>query len=98
MPISFRQALDPDFGYCKGLYFEEMEWITEELHLDRAAQAASFHQQWDLTQVRIIALDGSDVGWLQTMTQNDELFCRTDICGPPVSAQRYRHRGDQVPD
>ena len=74
MPISFRQALDPDFGYCKGLYFEEMEWITEELHLDRAAQAASFHQQWDLTQVRIIALDGSDVGWLQSMTQDDELF------------------------
>ena len=74
MPISFRQALDPDFGYCRGLYFGEMEWIIEELHLDRAAQAASFHQQWDLTQVRIIALDGSDVGWLQTVSQNEELF------------------------
>jgi GNAT superfamily N-acetyltransferase len=74
MPISFRQARDPDFSYCKGLYFQEMEWIIEELHLDRAAQTASFHQQWDLTQVRIIVLDGSDVGWLQTVSQDDELF------------------------
>lgn len=74
MPISFRQALDLDFDYCRRLYFGEMEWIIMELHLDRAAQAATFQQQWDLTQVRIIALDGSDVGWLQTMTQDDELF------------------------
>ena len=74
MPISFRQALDPDFGYCKGLYFREMDWIIEELHLDRAAHAASFDQQWDLTQVRIIALDGSDIGWVQTVSEDDELF------------------------
>jgi ribosomal protein S18 acetylase RimI-like enzyme len=71
--ISFRQALDQDFDYCKRLYFEEMEWIIKELHLDRAAQA-SFQRQWNLTEVRIIALDGSDVGWLQAMTQDDELF------------------------
>ena len=74
MPILFRQALDQDFDYCKRLYFEEMEWIIEELHLDRDAQAAGFQQQWDVTQVRIIALDGADVGWVQTMTQEDELF------------------------
>lgn len=74
MPISFRQALDQDFDYCKRLYFAEMEWIIKELLLDRAAQAASFQQQWDLMQVRIIALDGSDVGWVQTITQDDELF------------------------
>jgi len=74
MPISFRQALDQDFDYCKRIYFGEMEWIIKELHLDTAAQAASFQQQWDPTQVRIIALDGSDVGWLQTLTQDDELF------------------------
>jgi len=74
MSISFRQALDQDFDYCRRLYFEEMEWIIEELHLDRDAQAAGFQQQWDVTQVRIIALDGADVGWVQTMTQEDELF------------------------
>jgi GNAT superfamily N-acetyltransferase len=74
MPISFRPALDQDFDYCKRLYFGEMEWIIKELHLDRAAQAASFQHQWDLTQIRIIALDDTDVGWLQTMTRDDEFF------------------------
>ncbi len=74
MSISFRQALDQDFDYCKRLYFGEMEWIIQELHLDRAAQAASFQQQWDRTQVRIIALDGSNVGWFQTIPQDDDLF------------------------
>jgi GNAT superfamily N-acetyltransferase len=74
MPISFRQAVNQDFDYCKRLYFGEMEWIIKELHLDRAAQEATFRQQWDLTQVRIRSLDGSDVGWIQTMTQDDELF------------------------
>jgi hypothetical protein len=46
MPISFRQALDQDFDYCERLYFGEMEWIIKELHLDKAAQAATFQQQW----------------------------------------------------
>ena len=44
------------------------------MHLDRAAQEISFQQQWDPTQVRIIALDGADIGWLQTITQDDALF------------------------
>jgi len=73
MPIAFRRALNQDFDCCRRLYFDEMKWIIEELHLDRAAQALSFQQQWEVTQVRIITLDG-DVGWLQTLTQNDELF------------------------
>jgi len=74
MPILFRQALDQDFDYCKRLYFEEMEWIIEELHLERAAQADSFQQQWDRTQVRILAFNDSDVGWCQTTTQDNEFF------------------------
>ncbi len=74
MPISFRQALDQDFDYCKRLYFGEVEWIIKELQLDRSAQVASFQHQWVLAQVRIIALDDSDVGWLQNMTQEGEFF------------------------
>ena len=88
MPISFRRALDQDFDYCTRLYFGEMEWIIKELHLDTTAQAATFQQQWDLTQVRIIALDGSDVGWLQTVTQDDELFVAQMFVDRP-----YQRRG-----
>ena len=51
-----------------------MKIIIEELHLDMAAQAASFREQWDVTQVRIITFDSSDVGWLQSIVQEDGLF------------------------
>jgi GNAT superfamily N-acetyltransferase len=44
------------------------------LNLARVAQATGFRQQWDLTQVQIITLDGADVGWLQTLVQGDALF------------------------
>ncbi len=74
VPIELRPALDHDFEYCRRLYFGEMRWIIEELHLDRTSQETSFRQQWNSTQVRLIALDGTDVGWVQTITEDDELF------------------------
>jgi GNAT superfamily N-acetyltransferase len=72
--LELRTAIDHDFEYCRRLYFVEMRWIIEELHLDRISQETSFRQQWNSAQVRMIALDGTDVGWLQAMTQNDEFF------------------------
>jgi GNAT superfamily N-acetyltransferase len=74
VPIELRPALDHDFEYCRRLYFGEMRWIIEELHLDRTAQEISFRQQWNSMQVRIIALDDTDVGWVQTIREDDELF------------------------
>jgi GNAT superfamily N-acetyltransferase len=74
MPMALRPALQQDFGYCRRIYFAEMNWVIEELHLDLAAQEIGFQQQWDPTQVRIVVLDGADVGWLQTITQAHELF------------------------
>src|SRR6266436_4668335 len=74
MQIAFRPALPEDFEYCKRLYFARMKRIIEELELDSAAQAASFYQQWILTQVRIITFDGADVGWIEATTRNDGFF------------------------
>ena len=74
MRIELRPALDQDFEYCRRLYFAEMKWIIEELHLDEAAQEAVFREQWNPGQVRLIVLDGTDVGWIQTIPQDDELF------------------------
>jgi len=92
MPIELRPALDHNFEYCRRLYFVEMRWIIEELHLDRTAQETSFRQQWNPTQVRVIALDGTDVGWLQAITQDDELLSRRCLWmarfSAEVSAQR----------
>lgn len=74
MQIALRSACTQDFEYCKRLYFAGMTTIIEELHLDMAAQAVSFREQWTLTEVRINTVDGSDVGWLQSTTQDDGLF------------------------
>jgi ribosomal protein S18 acetylase RimI-like enzyme len=74
MEIKLRRALPNDFGYCKRLYFAGMNAFLEELRLDRASHEAGFQQQWKVTQVRIIVLDGLDVGWLQSIEREDGLF------------------------
>jgi GNAT superfamily N-acetyltransferase len=74
MLIAFRPARSQDFDYCKRIYFGEMGWIIRELHLDERAQAESFQKQWNQAQVRIITLQGTDIGWLQTFAQDDALF------------------------
>ena len=72
--VAFRPAVDQDFDYCRRLYFAEMKWIIEQLHLDREAQDVSFERHWHTGQVRILVLDGVDIGWIQTIAQNSEYF------------------------
>jgi GNAT superfamily N-acetyltransferase len=72
--IALRPARAEDINFCEELYFAGMERIIRELKLDMAAQAASFHKQWELSQVRIIVFDGTDIGWLQTAKREDSLF------------------------
>jgi len=74
MQITLRPARTLDFDFCARLYFAGMENIIRELNLDRVAQSTSFHQQWELPQVRIITVDGADVGWLQSTTREGSLF------------------------
>jgi ribosomal protein S18 acetylase RimI-like enzyme len=72
--VALRPAHARDFDYCAALYFSEMAAIIAELNLDRAAHFTGLRQRWDVAQVRIITLDGIDIGWLQSMTQGDVLF------------------------
>lgn len=51
-----------------------MEKIIKELGLNMDAQVASLRQGWDVTQVRIITLDGTDIGWLQSFEKDGALF------------------------
>lgn len=74
MDTRLRLALPDDFLYCKHLYFSAMNPLLEELRIDRAAHEVGFQQQWDLTQVRIIVVDGLDVGWLQSVERADGIF------------------------
>jgi ribosomal protein S18 acetylase RimI-like enzyme len=74
MRTVLRLSRPEDFEYCAAIYFAEMDRTIQELNLDRSAQVASFHERWEVTQVRIITLDGADIGWLQTTTKDDTLF------------------------
>ena len=71
MRTILRLARAEDFDYCALLYFEEME---KDLNLNMDAQVAGLRQRWDVTQVRIITLDGTDIGWLQSFEKDDALF------------------------
>lgn len=74
MNIGLRPALPQDYEFSRDLYFTENQWILDALRLDRAAHEVRFPEQWKLPQVRIITLDGSAIGWLQTTVQEDALF------------------------
>ena len=74
MDIGLRPAIESDFKFCRRVYFEQMTLTIETLKLNREGHAAGFQQQWIPTQVQIITLDGSDIGWLQTIQRSDELF------------------------
>ena len=87
MQIALRPAVTQDFEYCRRVYFAGMDKIIEELNLDRTAQAEGFQQQWVLTEIQIITLGGSDVGWLQIKKQGEELFVAQMFVDIPVQGR-----------
>jgi ribosomal protein S18 acetylase RimI-like enzyme len=87
MQIALRPAGAQDFEYCKRLYFAGMKTIIAELNLDMAAQAVSFSEQWALEQVRIIDVDDSNAGWLQSEMRDDEMFIAQLFVDGPFQRQ-----------
>jgi GNAT superfamily N-acetyltransferase len=85
--FSFRSARPQDFDYCARLYFAGMNKTIRELNINMAAHTAGFRQQWKPTQVRIITLDGDDIGWLQTTTLGDTLFVAQLFVDAPLQRQ-----------
>jgi ribosomal protein S18 acetylase RimI-like enzyme len=71
---TLRPACAEDFDYCVRLYFEAMENIIKQLNLNIEAHLAGFRQRWDETQVTIITLDGTNIGWFQSFVKEDALF------------------------
>ena len=84
MNVAFRPAGPDDFDYCERLYFAEMERIVRELKLDRDLQRASFRRQWLVDEVRVITLDGADIGWLQSRRQDGTFFLAQLFVEPPL--------------
>ena len=74
MRLTLRPARPEDLDYCARHYFEGMEKIIKGLNLNMDVQVAGLRQRWDVTQVRIITLDGTDIGWLQSFENDGALF------------------------
>jgi len=67
MRIDFRAARLEDFDYCRRLYFSGRDDVTPD-------QESSFRERWIVSEVRLIACDGVDTGWLQSSMQDGTLF------------------------
>jgi hypothetical protein len=92
MRTVLRPSRPEDFEYCAALYFAEMEKTIQGLNLDRTAHAASFRDRWEVTQVRIITLNGADIGWLQTTTTTMHFFLHSSLWSPLFSGRASEPR------
>jgi ribosomal protein S18 acetylase RimI-like enzyme len=64
--VVLRCAAQEHYQFALELYLSTMRPYTEELMAwDEARQRDSFAAQWIRDEVRIIAADGIDIGWLQ---------------------------------
>lgn len=74
MQLAFRKANPGDFDYCASLYFSWAGDVIRDLSLDMGAQVANFRERWKPAEVRVITLDGSDTGWLQSRDEEGALY------------------------
>jgi len=75
MEIHLREARPADVDFARSLYFETMRGMIESAFgWDQNRQEESFAEWFDLRQTIIILADGRDVGWMQTRTDEHELF------------------------
>ena len=64
--IDLQQAKAEHYDFALHLYLLTMRPYMQELIVwDEQEQRASFAAQWKREEVRIISVDGKDVGWLQ---------------------------------
>lgn len=64
-----------DFGFAKELYFGSMKPLLEALGAWNAEEKeAAFASYYDIDEVRVIVVNGQDVGWIQ-ISYTDEEFC-----------------------
>jgi GNAT superfamily N-acetyltransferase len=85
MKITLRPATSEDFLFARSLYYETMREVTERLFgWDEAREDRKFAEQFKLDEVKIIVLDGSDVGWLQTQFDDAIIMLGQLYVSPPM--------------
>jgi len=69
--VALRTACIEDSVFARDLYFETMRGMIEGLFgWDRAREERNFAGFFKVDEVRIIAADGQDVGWIQEQVEN----------------------------
>jgi ribosomal protein S18 acetylase RimI-like enzyme len=64
--IDLQQAKAEHYDFCLHLFLLTMRPYMQELGVwDEQEQRSTIATQWKLEEVRIISVDGNDVGWLQ---------------------------------
>ena len=89
MIIVLRTACEDDVAFARNLYFETMREIIERLFgWDQSREEKNFARFFKLEEVRIITVDGRDVGWIQ-----EQIFEKTLNLGSFYVAPSMQGRG-----
>ena len=81
--IDIQQAKAEHYDFALHLYLLTMRPYMQELIVwDEQEQRASFAAQWKREEVRIISVDGKDVGWLQVADLPTEIRLQKFFVSP----------------
>jgi ribosomal protein S18 acetylase RimI-like enzyme len=81
--IDLQQAKAEHYDFSLQLYLLTMRPYVQELTVwDEQEQRARFAAQWKREEVRIISLDGKDVGWLQVVELPTEIRLQKFFVSP----------------
>lgn len=73
--FALRPGREDDFSFARKLYFSSMKPLLEALNAWNADEKeAAFKSYFNVDEVRVITLDGMDVGWIQ-VSQTDQEYC-----------------------
>jgi len=87
--IVLRAACANDADFARDLYFETMRGIIERLFgWDQNREDENFARFFKLDEVRIITVDGQDVGWIQEQTLEKSIHLGSFYVAP-----RMQNRG-----
>ena len=84
--IKLHQAKAEHYDFALRLYLLTMRPYLQELGVwDEQQQRAIFAEQWKRDEVRIISVDGRDVGWLQVEELPTEIRLQKFYVRLPIS-------------
>ncbi|MBO0764047.1 MAG: GNAT family N-acetyltransferase [Hyphomicrobiaceae bacterium] len=84
MRLSLRPATGDDVPFARALYLDNMREVSQRAGFvwDEARQSADFDARFLASEVNMIVLDGTDIGWMQIAEREAELFLKQFFVHP----------------